>query len=249
VVNGDLTLQSGIANFHSLYVTGNLTVQSGGQMNATSLYVGKNFTVSGTGMTQSCGPTYVGGYVSWNSNASVLTTNYLDSSAPAGPLYVVGSFTSAGGPFNDVLGDTYVGGTVTFSGNNANISCPLLVTPSQVTTSDSGNFGTVTQPMVLLGLPGSGAAMNLGAHGTFTGLLINMGGGVNLNNDGNSQPPNNFSFFIDGAVMATGDVDFNNNGNVGYNPTPLQNLDLTATTTSTNVLPGTWQELSPSGNY
>jgi len=90
--------------------------------------------------------------------------------------------------------------------------------------------------------------MNLSAQGVFIGLLVNMGGGVNLNNSGSAVPPNSYSFFVDGAVMATGDVDFTNNGNVGYSPSVLANLQITAATTSTNVLPGTWQQLSASGN-
>jgi hypothetical protein len=48
--------------------------------------------------------------------------------------------------------------------------------------------------------------------------------------------------------MATGDVKFTNNGNVGYDPKVLTNLNVTAGTTATTVVPGTWQQLSPSGN-
>ena len=250
VVNGNLTLGGGTSyfNFKSLYVTGNLTLNGNTFTNTTALYVGGNFTISGPSGTSQFGPIYVGGNVNWGGALSVKTTNYTDSTQAAGPLYVVGSFISQGGPFSDVWGNTYVGGTVTFSGNNASILCPVLATPSQVTTSGSGSFGTVTQPMVLMGLPGGTAgAMNLTAQGTFTGLIANMGGGVNLSNTGNAQPPNNYSFFVDGAVMGTGDVDFTNNGNVGYNPTALANLQLTAGTTTTSPVTGTWQQLSPSG--
>jgi hypothetical protein len=246
VVNGDLTLQSGVANFKSLYVTGNLTVQSGGQMNATSLYVAKNFTVSGTGMTQSCGPTYVGGNVSWNSNASVLTTNYLNASAPAGPLYVVGSFTSAGGPFNDVIGPTYVGGNVTLSGNQASFLCPLLVTPGVITTGGSAVIGSVANPILMLD-NGTTQDIQLGSNGTFTGLMVNMYGGVTLPGGNGSKND------IIGAIWAKNTVTFGGNTGLCYNPTVLgnvmssSNLTSEVTSTTTSVVPGSWQQLSSSG--
>ena len=250
VVNGSLTLGGGTSafDFKSLYVTGNLTLNGNTNTNTTSLYVGGNFTINGPSGTSKFGPTYVAGSVNWGGALNEQTTDYTNSAAAPGPLYVGGSFTSQGGPFSDLLGPTYVAGAVTFSGNNASILCPLFVTPSNVTTSGSGNFGSTTQPMVLLGLPGSTAPMSMSANGVFTGLLVNMGGGVNLNNSGVVVPPNNYYFFVDGAVMATGDVDFTNNGNVGYSPSVLANLQITAATTSTNVLPGTWQQLSPSGS-
>ena len=248
VVNGNLTLSGGTSYFNlkSLYVTGNLTLNGNTNTNTTSLYVGGNFTISGPSGTSQFGPIYVGGNINWGGALNVQTTNYTNSAAAARPMYVGGSFTLAGGPFTDVFGPTNVAGTVSFSGNNAQITCPLWVTPSNFTTSGSGNFGTVANPMVLLGLPGSTSPMQFGAQGTFTGLTLNMGGGVNLANSGNSQPPNNYSFFVDGAVMATGDVDFTNNGNVGYSPTVMANLQVTAGTTTTGVMPGTWQELAGS---
>jgi hypothetical protein len=127
-----------------------------------------------------------------------------------------------------------------------------MVTPGVVTTGGSGSFGTVAQPMVLLGLAGSTShTMQFSSDATFTGVVINMAGGVNLNNDGNQQPPNNYPFFVDGAVMATGNVEFTNNANVGYNPTVLANaasqLPVQIGTTTTSVLAGTWQQLSPNG--
>jgi len=250
VVNGNLTLGGGTStfNFKSLYVTGNLTLSGNTHTNTTSLYVGGNFNISGPSGTSQFGPIYVGGSVNWNGALNEQTTDYTNSATAPGPMYVGGTFTSAGGPFTDVLGPVYVAGAVNFSGNNASILCPLLVTPANVSTSGSGSFGSTTQPMVLLGLPGATAPMNLSAQGVFIGLLVNMGGGVNLNNSGSAVPPNSYSFFVDGAVMATGDVDFTNNGNVGYSPSVLANLQITAATTSTNVLPGTWQQLSASGN-
>ena len=46
--------------------------------------------------------------------------------------------------------------------------------------------------------------------------------------------------------MTTGDVDFTNNGNVGYSPTVLSNLQITASTTTTRVVGDTGQKLSGS---
>ena len=79
--------------------------------------------------------------------------------------------------------------------------------------------------MILLGIDdGTSAkrAIQLSADAVFTGLVVNMDGGVNLDNDGDG------TFFIRGAVMSTGDVRFTNNGNVGYDPRALANLQITA---------------------
>jgi Tfp pilus assembly protein PilX len=251
VVNGDLTLGAGTRSFKSLYVNGNLTQNGGGTLNCTALYVQKTLTITSTSGTCQLGPTYVGqDFVVGGGPLSIMTTNYTVSGSTPGPLYVAGNLSEpGGGAYTHSWGSTYVGGDVTFAGNSSQILCPLMVTPGVVTTGGSGSFGTQSQPMVLLGLAGSTAhTMQMSADAVFTGLLVNMDGGVNLNNDGNTLPPNNFSFFIDGAVMATGDVQFTNNGNVGYDQTVLANLHVTAGTTTTTVVPGTWQQLSPSGN-
>ena len=54
-------------NFQSLSVSGNLTLSGNVQLNATALYVGGNFTVSGAtvAITDQFGPLYVGGYINW----------------------------------------------------------------------------------------------------------------------------------------------------------------------------------------
>jgi hypothetical protein len=104
-------------------------------------------------------------------------------------------------------------------------------------------MGTVAAPMVLLQNGGATGTMSLGSNGTFTGLVINMDGGVNL------PPGNGSTADIVGSVFSTGTITFGGNTQVCYNPTVLGNLQTTAASTSTNVLPGTWQELSPSGSY
>jgi Tfp pilus assembly protein PilX len=235
VVNGNLMLGGGPStfNFKSLYVTGNLTLGGNTSTNTTSLYVGGSFTISGPSGTSSFGPTYVGGSVNWGGALSV----------HASPLYVAGNFVTQGGPFSHVLGPTYVGGSVTIAGNQASFLCPILVTPGQITTSGSAAMGTVAAPMVLLQNGGATGAMSLGSNGTFTGLAINMDGAVNL------PAGNGSTADIVGAVFSTGSITFGGNTQVCYNPTVLANLQTTAASTSTNVLPGTWQELSPSGSY
>ncbi len=235
VVNGDLTLGGGASTFRfkSLYVTGNLTLNGNTATSTTSLYVGGSFTISGPSGSSSFGPTYVGGSVNWGGALSV----------QASPLYVAGNFVTQGGPFNHVLGPTYVGGSVTIAGNQAGFLCPILVTPGQITTSGSATMGTVAAPMVLLRTGGTSGTVSLGSNGTFTGLVINTDGGVNL------PAGNGSTADIVGSIFATGSIVFGGNTQVCYNPTVLANLQTTAASTSTNVLAGTWQELSPSGAY
>ncbi len=225
-------------------MTGNLTLGGNTHTNSTALYVGGTFKTGGPSGVSQFGPIYVGGNVEWGGPLTVKTTDYTDPSKEPAPMYIGGSFSSAGGPFMHEFGPTYIHGSVTFSGNNADILCPLLVSPGQITTAGSGRFGTLEKPMVLLGVDDGTAAtrdMKLGAHGVFTGLVMNMDGSVDLANDGEYQ--DGASFFIRGAVMSTRDVKFTNNGNVGYDPRALANLQVTASTTSTTLVPGTWQEL------
>lgn len=247
VVNGNLTLGGGESwfNFRSLYVTGNLTLGGNTHTNTTALYVGGNFTISGPSGISKFGSIYVGGSVNWGGALSVETTDYTDTSKGPGPLYVAGNFLTQGGPFNHNVGPTYVAGSVTISGNNALFLCPILVTPGQITTSGSAAIGSVTKPVLLLGLNdnnGSSKNISLGSNGTFTGLMVNMDGGVTLPGGNGSQTD------IIGAIYAVGSVTFGGNTGLCYSPTVMQNLQVTAGTTSTTVVPGTWQELSPEGS-
>jgi Tfp pilus assembly protein PilX len=250
VVNGNLTLGGGPSTFkfRSLYVTGNLTLGGNTHTDATALYVGGDFTISGpsdsNGGPSQFGPIYVGGNVNWGGALSVKTTNYTDASAPAGPLYVAKNFVTQGGPFNHVLGPTYVGGNVTIAGNQALFLCPLLVTPGVITTSGSAAIGTVANPILMLD-NGTTQDIDLGSNGTFTGLMVNMYGGVTLPGGNGSKND------IIGAIYAKGTVTFGGNTGLCYNPAVLANaasgLQSEIGTTETSVIPGTWQELSPSG--
>jgi len=258
VVNGNLTLGGGPStfNFKSLYVTGNLTLGGNTNTNSTALYVGGNFNISGPSGTSKFGPIYVGGSVNWGGALSVqtysvtpTTVNGIVVSSPtlAGPLYVAGNFVTQGGPFNHVLGPTYVGGTVTIAGNNALFLCPLLVTPGLITTSGSAAIGNVANPILLLD-NGTSQDIQLGSNGTFTGLMVNMYGGVTLPGGNGSKND------IIGAIWAKNTVTFGGNTGLCYNPTVLTNVmsntNLTSviTSTTTSVVQGSWQELSPSGH-
>lgn len=260
VVNGNLVMSAGTRYFKSLYVNGSLTQNGGGTFNATALYVRDTLTIgnNASGKWQ-IGPTWVGRDFVILSGGTIQTTDWTGAApygTTPGPLYVGGNLNEgSGGAYNFSWGNTYVGGNVTFEGNSGTVLCPLMVTSGVVNTAGGGSavvFGTVDQPMVLLGLAGSTAGtMTFTANATFTGVIINMGGGVTLKNNGNPQPPNNYNFFVDGAVMATGTVEFANNANVGYNPTVVanatDNFPAQIGTTTTSVLSGTWQQLSPNG--
>jgi hypothetical protein len=159
---------------------------------------------------------------------------------------VAGNFLTQGGPFNHVLGATYVSGSVTIKGNNALFLCPLLVTPGLITTSGSAAIGNVANPILLLD-NGTSQDIQLGSNGTFTGLMVNMFGGVTLPGGNGSKND------IIGAIWAKGTVTFGGNTGLCYNPAVLANVmsntNLTSeiTSTKTSVVPGSWQQLSVSG--
>ena len=248
VVNGNLTLGGGPStfNFRSLYVTGNLTLGGNTHTNTTALYVGGNFNISGPSGTSKFGPIYVGGSVNWGGALSVQTTDYTNAATPPGPLYVAGNFVTQGGPFNHVLGATYVAGSVTIAGDNALFLCPLLVTPGVITTGGSANIGNVANPILMLD-NGTTQNIQLGSNGTFTGLMVNMYGGVTLPGGNGSKND------IIGAIWAKGSVTFGGNTGLCYNPAVLANVmsntNLTSsiTSTTTSVVPGSWQHLSSDG--
>lgn len=115
-----------------------------------------------------------------------------------------GSFKSQGGPFTHVLGPTYVAGACTFSGNNALIMCPRWSQPkSRSPRRVARASGQLTSRWCSLGLDnsdGQNKDIQLGANGTFTGVIINMDGGVTFSNSANPD--------VRGAVFAEGTITF-----------------------------------------
>jgi hypothetical protein len=258
--SGNLTLTTAgtTYNFKSLYVTGNLTLNSTTHTHTTALYVGGDFTISGPTGSNTFGPTYIAGTATWSQSGStalgVETTDYTDVTEAAGPLWV-GKYLTQTGLFNDVLGPTWVCGapgtsdiavglTGPSSSPNSTVMCPLLATTEKIKTSGKIDFGTVANPMVLYMQCDNDSlytnTMEWGSTGTFTGLMAVMEAAFTGNSSTGSP-------LVVGAVFCIKDITITGNTSVCYNQAVLENIQSTAittTTTTTTVVPGTWQEVS-----
>ena len=270
--NGSLTLsaKSGATSsftFKSLYLTGNLTVTGNVTLKTTALYVGGNFTVSGTSanITDYLGPVYCGGTIDWNGGSSATRLGISTATSSAGvpgPLFAKifsvdgdsagnGDYDGSSGPTDIVLGNTWIDGNpgtsdvaVNFSGPSSSLStvmCPLLATTEQTHVNGNVNFGTLASPMVYyMQCDNDGLYSNTFQYsgtGTYTGLMVLF-----------EAPYNMTSGTVVGAVLegtpVTPDLTMSGSSSVCYNQTAIDNCTSdTLRTTITSVVVGSWQQL------
>jgi hypothetical protein len=256
-----------------LYAAGNLTL-SGNTTAKARPFVGGNFTISGASspVTNTLGPIYVVGDAVWSGKASVNSTRtYLDAktslpvTAP-GPLWV--RRLQASGTYNHVLGPTWVNGysdtsnTVSFSSDTAStVMCPLLATTEQTTTSGKVDFGTRTKPMVYyMVCDNDGGYVNTcdwKSTGTFYGLMLLMEARIEFTGSNGTPPsvegavfcgvPSNNSYNNPNNNIPSGSDITLNNASVAYSQAVIDavtNKSLVTLTTITQVIPGSWQQLS-----
>ncbi len=274
-VNGSLTLNSGtgtfaagtIFKFKSLYVKGSLTLNGSTTTNTTALNVRDGFTISGPTGVQQFGPIYVGGECNWSGGNAVTplkvqTTDYTDPDPDQypGPLWT-GFLKCPSGVYSHILGPTWVVGNagtsdvaIQFSPSSSSlVLCPLMATTEKIETSGPCSFGTLDKPMVLYmvcdndNLYTNTCVWN--SSGTFTGLMVLMEAAINPGGGYDGAVASHAN--IVGALFCIKDVTISSNTSICYNQKVLENLQATAittTTTKTNVVPGTWQELSASSN-
>jgi hypothetical protein len=263
-VSGNLTLSGNVAlDCTSLYVGGNFTV-SGATVALTDqfgpLYVGGYINWKG-------GKTSTSPLVTIETTSPTTTTVAgpiwcRAISADADPTNLAGGdsnnevYDGSSGPYYLNIGKTWVNanyGTLSpvidfsgpSSGTYSTVMCPLLTTSDGTWSSGEVNFGTATQPMVYCMFCDND---NLYPHtttwqsvGTYYGLMISFEAGFTITNS-----------TIIGAVM-NGCPDPSDqaialsNATICYNQTIINAIGLNSlTTTSVNVVPGSWEQLSPS---
>jgi len=246
--------------FGALWVDGNVTLNGTTTTNANALHAGGDFTILGPTSTNTFGPIYVIGDVNWGGTASVKTTDYVDTAALPAPMWIGGVFTRNGGPFNDEYGDTFIVFQVNFTptGGFSTVMCPLFASTERITTSGNINFGTMVtdvnhphpRPMTLYMVCDNDGyytqTCNWGSTGQFYGLMILFEAGITLQN-GNATAP-----AVVGSVLTIGGdngLNINNNAQIAYCQDVVDWVffPTTSTSTVTQTVPGTWQELSPSG--
>ena len=251
-------------HFGALWVDGDMTLNGLTTTNSTALHVGGDFIMSGPTSINTFGPIFVIGYVDWNGAFSVKTTDYTDATAAPAPMWIGGTnlnnnntgFYRAGGPYNDEYGDTFIVFRVTWTTSvPSSVNCPLFATTEMITTSGDVDFGTMVtdashpnpRPMTLYMVCDNDGyytqTVNWGSTGQFTGLMILFEAGITLSN-GNPIAP-----AVVGSVLTIGGdngLRIEDNAQIAYCQDVVDWVffPTVSTSTVTQTVPGTWQELS-----
>jgi type II secretory pathway pseudopilin PulG len=256
---GNLTLSgTTTTNTTALYVSGDFTINGPGSTNRFGpLYV------AGTASWK--GPS--------SGRLGVQTTTLTDPTPQ--PMYakilmVDGSsagYDGSSGPYDLVLGDTWLDGDAGTSnvacnfsgpsGTRSTVMCPLLATTEKTVTNGWVDFGTSTQPMTYyMQCDNDGLYSNTcqwGSSGTFYGLMVIMEAVIQITGGNETQPSVEGAIFcgtpyVSGTTPSTNDITLSGASSVAYNQAVIDrcvNTSITTTTTTTNAVPGTWQQLSP----
>ncbi len=260
------TTSASTNQFGALWVDGSVTLNGTTTTISTALHVGGDFTIDGPVSTNTFGPIYVIGDVNWHHAATVKTTDYTDSTEPPGPMWIGGIYTRDGGPYNDEYGDTFVVFQVNWSsdsGVHSSVICPLFASTEQITTNGDIDFGTMVtyptdpdpnhtkaRPMTLYMVCDNDGYYTQTAQwnstGQFTGLMILFEAGITIQNGNPTKPA------VVGSVLTIGGdngLKLNNNAQIAYCQDVIDWVffPTVSTSTVTQTVPGTWQELSASG--
>ena len=255
-------------HFLALWVDGDVTLNGLTTTNSTALHVGGNFTISGPTSINTFGPIFAIGYVDWEGAATVKTTDWTDANVPAAdpaPMWIGGAdggnvgFSRTGGPYNDEYGDTFVVFRVTWGSTGVStVNCPLFATTEMITTSGAITFGTMVtdvahpdpRPMTLYMVCDNDGLFtqtcNWGSTGQFYGLMMLFEAGITISNGNASAPA------VVGSVLTIGGdngLRLQNNAQIAYCQEVVDWVffPTVATSTVTQTVRGTWQELSVSG--
>ena len=180
-------------------------------------------------------------------------------------LYVGGNLTVTAGPGKDtvpdqVWGAVFVQGDVSITSGHF-LAIDILATNGQVTVGSGasvGGDGVGANPKpTLFVLANDGKNFNGSGSGDaiFCGVVYTKTGNVNVTNGNRGafevhdgvvtmpRPP-----FFRGAVFAGGNVTVNGGASVAYDANVVHGVLPAQTVPVLQIVPGTWQELSPSGN-
>ena len=260
-VAGSLTISGNTTvNTTGLYVGGNLTITGSSAASVTDdlgpVYVAGKVLIEG----------------SFNSNTYPLNvTTATTSSATANPMFaqilsIDGDLASGGndgydstnkpGPTNVTLGPTWIDGNagtgnvaVNFSGPTSTAStvmCPLLATTEQTHSNGLVNFGSLLHPMIyFMQCDNDGLYSNEGqwlGTGTYCGLMIAFEAEMQITNG------TVLGAVLEGCPYKSGSdtgTDLTlTNATICYNQAVIDNCTSdNLRTTTTGVVPGSWQQL------
>ena len=180
-------------------------------------------------------------------------------------LYVGGNLTVTAGPGKGTLpdqewGSVFVQGDVSITSGHF-LTIDILATNGEVAVGSGariGGEGVGTDPKpTLFVLANDGKDFNGSGSGDaiFYGVVYTKTGNVNVTNgNGGAFAVSNGVVsmprqpFLRGAVFAGGNVVVKGGASVAYDADVMGNLPVTQTVPVLQIVPGTWQELSPSGS-
>jgi hypothetical protein len=248
--------------------TSTLTLSGNVQLYTAELVSNGNFTISGatTAVKNWLGHVWVKadpvngtGSVNWSGSASVTSRNYLNPTADPLPMWM-GMYWSRTGTYADEYGPIWVpgnsGSSIVFGSTGASsILCPLLCTTEKTTVSGNITFGSRTQPMVYFFMCDNNGIypqwVNWACTGTYYGLMVINESTIVISNGSSTKPS------VQGAIFAgspygtdspsMSDITLEDASCVAYDKAivgVIATSSLETTTLVTQVVPGSWQQLS-----
>jgi Tfp pilus assembly protein PilX len=218
--------------------------------------------------SSSSNPSLNHGDVNWSGTASVTSRDYTQQAVPSAPAAQpkplwLGRYWSRTGTYNDEYGNIWVPGNSSTSislgsTGNSTIMCPLLCTTERTQVSGHINFGTRTQPMVYFFMCDNNGiypqVVAWSCTGTFFGLMVINESTIDFTNGVTGTPS------VEGAVfagcpydpthtsgMSMSDIVLEDYSSIAYNQSvvgAIATSSLKTTTTVTQIVPGSWQQLS-----
>jgi len=207
------------------------------------------------------------GTINWSGMASVTSRDYTRQADPASeeaqpqPMWL-GRYFSRTGIYNDEYGNVWVPGnsstSVVFDSTGAStVMCPLLCTTEKNLWRGNVTYGTRTDPMVFFFMCDNNGiypqVFEYSGTGTYYGLMVINESTIEISNGSSTKPS------IQGAVfagcpydprvtttMSKSDIVLKGSSCIAYDQHVVGEIatsSLKTTTTITQIVPGSWQQL------
>jgi len=206
------------------------------------------------------------GNINWSGTASVTSRDWQLPDEDPRPMWM-GSYWSRTGVYNDEYGPTWVPGnsstSIVFNSTGASsILCPLLCTTEKNTWSGNVQYGTRDQPMVFFFMCDNNGiypqVCEYAGTGTYYGLMVINESTIAITNGVSTKPS------VQGAIFAgcpydptytsglsKSDIVLEDGSCIAYDEYVVGKIatsSLRTTTLVTGIVPGSWQQLSATGD-
>jgi type II secretory pathway pseudopilin PulG len=241
-------------HFGPIYATGDLIASGAADILTT------DYTKANADPTASVPPDQQIDGVS-NNAPGPLWVRRLQITLDAGSVIALGDTWVNG--FDDSNNSTLFAGPA--SGTAVQVWCPLLATTEQTSFTGLVNYGSISQPMSFyMQCDNDGGyynTCNMSTQGTFYGLMVLMEARIEFSGSSTQPvlmgavfegapaptytPPYNNSFYND--IPTGDDITLRGTSRIAYNQKVIDgciNKSITTTTTTVQIVPGSWQQLS-----